>query len=142
MPYKGGTPALNDLLGGQVDMTMETIPSVLPFVKSDRLSIIATGGRARAPQLPQVPTVREVNGGDFEAYSWVGLVAPVATPPEVLKLISQAITASENDAAFQKDMAQTGLDPVKSSPELFRADIDSENKKWGRLIKAFKPEVD
>ena len=139
VPYKGGTPALNDLLGGQVDMTMETIPSVLPFVKSDRLSIIATGGRARAPQLPQVPTVREVIGGDFEAYSWVGLVAPVATPPEVLKLISQAITASENDAAFQKDMAQTGLDPVKSSPELFRADIDSENKKWGRLIKASSP---
>jgi tripartite-type tricarboxylate transporter receptor subunit TctC len=142
VPYKGGTPALNDLLGGQVDMTIETIPSAMPFVKSDRLNIIATGGRARAAQLPQVPTVREVIGGDFEAYSWVGLVAPMATPPEVLKLISGAITASENDAAFQKEMAQTGLDPVKSSPESFHADIDSENKKWGRLIKAFKPEVD
>jgi tripartite-type tricarboxylate transporter receptor subunit TctC len=142
VPYKGGTPALNDLLGGQVDMTIETIPSAMPFVKSDRLNIIATGGRARAPQLPQVPTVREVIGGDFEAYSWVGLVAPIATPAEVLKLISGAITASENDAAFQKELSLTGLDPVKSSPEAFRADIESENKKWGRLIKAFKPEVD
>ena len=142
VPYKGGTPALNDLLGGQVDMTIETIPSAMPFVKSDRLNIIATGGRARAPQLPQVPTVREVIGGDFEAYSWVGLVAPIATPAEVLKLISGAITASENDAAFQKELSLTGLDPVKSSPDAFRADIESENKKWGRLIKAFKPEVD
>jgi len=142
VPYKGGTPALNDLLGGQVDMTIETIPSAMPFVKSDRLNIIATGGKARAPQLPQVPTVREVIGGDFEAYSWVGLVAPIATPVEVLKLISGAITASENDAAFQKELSLTGLDPVKSSPDAFRADIESENKKWGRLIKAFKPEVD
>jgi tripartite-type tricarboxylate transporter receptor subunit TctC len=142
VPYKGGTPALNDLLGGQVDMTMETIPSVMPFVKSDRLKILATGGKTRAPQLPQVPTVREVIGGDYEAYSWVGLVAPIQTPPEVLKILSSAIVASENDAAFQAEMAQTGLDPVKSSPERFRVDIENELKKWTKLIKDFKPEVD
>ncbi len=142
VPYKGGTPALNDLLGGQVDMTMETIPSVMPFVKSDRLKILATGGKTRASQLPQVPTVREVIGGDYEAYSWVGLVAPIQTPPEVLKILSSAIVASENDAAFQAEMAQTGLDPVKSSPERFRVDIENELKKWTKLIKDFKPEVD
>ena len=142
VPYKGGTPALNDLLGGQVDMTMETIPSVMPFVKSDRLKILATGGRTRAPQLPNVPTVREVIGGEYEAYSWVGLVAPIQTPVDVLKVLSGAILASENDAAFQAEMAQTGLDPVKSSPDRFRADIENELKKWGKLIKDFKPEVD
>ncbi len=142
VPYKGGTPALNDLLGGQVDMTMETIPSILPFVKSDRLKILATGGRNRAPQLPQVPTVREVIGGEYEAYSWVGLVAPIQTPAEVLKVLSNAIVASENDPAFQAEMAQTGLDPVKSSPDRFKADIENELKKWGKLIKDFKPEVD
>ncbi len=142
VPYKGGTPALNDLLGGQVDMTMETIPSVMPFVKSDRLKILATGGRARAPQLPNVPTVREVIGGDYEAYSWVGLVAPIQTPGDVLKVLSGAITASENDQAFQAEMAQTGLDPVKSSPEKFKLDIENELKKWGKLIKEFKPEAD
>jgi len=142
VPYKGGTPALNDLLGGQVDMTMETIPSILPFVKSDRLKILATGGRSRAPQLPQVPTVREVIGGEYEAYSWVGLVAPIQTPVEVLKVLSSAIVASENDQAFQAEMAQTGLDPVKSSPDRFRADIENELKNWGKLIKDFKPEVD
>ena len=111
-------------------------------MKSDRLKILATGGRARAPQLPNVPTVREVIGGDYEAYSWVGLVAPIQTPGDVLKVLSGAITASENDQAFQAEMAQTGLDPVKSSPEKFKLDIENELKKWGKLIKEFKPEAD
>ena len=76
------------------------------------------------------------------AYSWVGLVAPIQTPAEVLKVLSSAIVASENDPAFQAEMAQTGLDPVKSSPDRFKADIENELKKWGKLIKDFKPEVD
>ncbi|NBS08409.1 MAG: tripartite tricarboxylate transporter substrate binding protein [Betaproteobacteria bacterium] len=142
VPYKGGTPALNDLLSGQVDMTLETVPSVTPFIKTDKLKILATGGRQRAPQLPGVPTVREVIGGEFEAYSWVGLVAPIQTPPEVLKALSDALMACENDAALQRDITATGLDPVKSSPEKFRQDIEAELAKWTRLVRMFKPSVD
>jgi tripartite-type tricarboxylate transporter receptor subunit TctC len=142
VPYKGGAPALNDLLGGQVDMTIETIPSVTPFLKSDRLKVLATAGRTRAPQLPDVPTVQEVIGRDFEAYSWVGLVAPANTPAETLKILSAALHAAENDPALQRDIAATGLDPVKSSPEKFRQDIEAELAKWTRLVRKVKPTVD
>ncbi|MFC7518063.1 Bug family tripartite tricarboxylate transporter substrate binding protein [Herbaspirillum sp. GCM10030257] len=142
VPYKGGAPALNDLLGGQVDMTLETIPTVSSFIKTNRVKVLATTGKTRAPQLPNVPTVREVIGGDFEAYSWVGLVAPAGTPADVLKVLSDALQASENDSALQREIEATGLDPVKSSPEAFKRDIEAELAKWTRLVKKVNPVVE
>jgi tripartite-type tricarboxylate transporter receptor subunit TctC len=142
VPYKGGAPALNDLLGGQIDMTLETIPSISSFLKTDRIKVLATAGRARSPELPNVPTVREVIGGDFEAYSWVGLVAPAKTPPETLRVLSDAMRAAENDPAMQREIAATGLEPVKSSPEQFKRDIEAELAKWTRLVNKVKPVID
>ncbi len=142
VPYKGGLPALNDLLGGQIDMVFETIPTVSPFLKSERLKVLATAGRSRSALLPNVPTVREVIGGNFEAYSWVGLVAPANTPPETLKILSDAMRTAENDPLLQAEIAATGLEPVKSSPEKFRQDIESELAKWTRLVLKVKPTVD
>ena len=142
VPYKGGLPALNDLLGGQIDMVFETIPTVSPFLKSERLKVLATAGRSRSVLLPNVPTVREVIGGNFEAYSWVGLVAPANTPPEILKILSDAMRTAENDPSLQAEIAATGLEPVKSSPEKFRQDIESELAKWTRLVLKVKPTVD
>jgi tripartite-type tricarboxylate transporter receptor subunit TctC len=142
VPYKGGAPALNDLLGGQIDMTLETIPTVSSYLKTERVKVLATTGKARAPQLPDVPTVREVIGGDFESYSWVGLVAPAGIPAEVQKALSGALSAAENDAALQREIAATGLDPVKSSPEAFKRDIETELGKWTRLVKKVNPVVE
>lgn len=142
VPYKGGAPALNDLLGGQVDLTLETIPTVSSFIKTDRVKVLATTGKTRAPQLPNVPTVREVIGGDFEAYSWVGLVAPAGTPADVLKVLTDAMQAAENDPALQREIEATGLDPVKSSPDAFKRDIEAELAKWTRLVKKVNPVVE
>jgi len=135
VPYKGGAPALNDLLGGQVDLTLENIPIVSAYAKANRVKVLATTGRERAPQLPDVPTVREVIGKDFETYSWVGLVAPAATPPDVLKVLSGALKTLSQDTALRSKMAETGLDPVMNSPEEFKRDIDTELSKWTRLVK-------
>jgi tripartite-type tricarboxylate transporter receptor subunit TctC len=142
VPYKGGAPALGDLLGGQIDLTLETIPTVTPFIKTDLVKVLATAGHARSPELPNVPTVKEVIGGDFEAYSWVGLVAPAATPPETLKVLANAMQTVASDAATQRAIAATGLEPVKSSPALFRHDIELELAKWGRIVKKIDLKLD
>jgi tripartite-type tricarboxylate transporter receptor subunit TctC len=142
VPYKGGAPALNDLLGGQIDMTLETIPTVTPFLKTDRLKVLATAGRTRSPMLPNVPTVQEVIGKDFEAYSWVGLVAPAETPAATLKILSDAMRAAEANPVVQREISATGLEPVKSSPEKFKQDIEAELAKWTRLVEKVKPTMD
>lgn len=135
VPYKGGAPALADLLGNRVDLTLETIPTVSPFLKTGRVKVLATAGHSRSPALPGVPTVKEVIGGNYEAYSWVGLVAPANTPPATVKVLAEAMEAVANDPATVSAIVATGLEPVKSSPALFKKDIEAELAKWGRLVK-------
>lgn len=142
VPYKGGAPALADLLGNRVDLTLETIPTVSPFLKSGRLKVLATAGQARSPALPGVPTVKEVIGGDFEAYSWVGLVAPAKTPPATVKILADAMQAAASDPATTAAIVATGLEPVRSSPDLFKRDIEAELAKWGRLVKRTELKID
>jgi tripartite-type tricarboxylate transporter receptor subunit TctC len=135
VPYKGGAQALNDLLGGQVDMTMETITSVLPFTKSDKLKILASAGSVRSIQLPSIPTVHEIIGIDYEAYSWVGMLAPVSTPVENIKVLSDALMNITTDLMFQKELIQIGIEPTPSDPQKFRIDIQNELNKWSKIIK-------
>ena len=142
VPYKGGAPALADLLGDRVDLTLETIPTVSPFLKSGRVKVLATAGNARSPALPGVPTVKEVIGGNYEAYSWVGLVAPANTPPATLKVLAEAMQGAANDPATVAAIVATGLEPVKSSPALFKRDIEAELAKWGRLVKRTGLKID
>jgi tripartite-type tricarboxylate transporter receptor subunit TctC len=142
VPYKGGAPALADLLGNRVDLTLETIPTVSPFLKTNRVKVLATSGHTRSPELPGVPTVKEVIGGNFEAYSWVGLVAPANTPPAVLKVLADAMQSAANDPATAAAISATGLEPVKSSPALFKRDIEAELAKWGRLVKKIDLKVE
>jgi tripartite-type tricarboxylate transporter receptor subunit TctC len=142
VPYKGGAPALADLLGNRVDLTLETIPTVSPFLKNGRVKVLATAGHSRSRELPGVPTVKEVIGGTYEAYSWVGLVAPAHTPPGALKVLADAMEAAANDPATAAAITATGLEPVKSSPALFKRDIEAELAKWGRLVKKTDLKID
>jgi tripartite-type tricarboxylate transporter receptor subunit TctC len=142
VPYKGQGPALADLLTGQVQMLYSSIPSVLPQVKSGQLNALAVGSAKRLPSLPDIPTIAETGVPGYEAYSWVGIVAPAKTPKAILTRLNQEIV----DILKQKDVAeklnQQGALPVGDTPEQFGAYIKAEIDKWGAVVRAANIKAD
>jgi tripartite-type tricarboxylate transporter receptor subunit TctC len=141
VPYKGQGPAVADLLAGRVNMLYSSIPSVIDHVKNGRLNGIAIGSAKRISSLPDIPTISETVPG-YEAYSWVGMVAPAGTPPEIIAKLNREIT----DILKQKDVAekltQQGAIPVGDSSEHFGAYIKDEIKKWGAVVKSANIKVE
>jgi tripartite-type tricarboxylate transporter receptor subunit TctC len=135
VPYKGQGPALTDLLSGQVQMLYSSIPSVINQVKSGQLKAIAVGSAKRLPSLPEVPTIAESGVPGYEAYSWVGLVAPANTPSDIVHKIYRDVS----DILKQPDVAdklnQQGALPVGDTPEDFAQYIKVEVAKWGQVVR-------
>ncbi len=142
VPYKGQGPALADLLTGQVQMLYSSIPSVLPQVRSGQLNALAVGSAKRLPSLPDIPTLAETGVPGYEAYSWVGIVAPAKTPKAIVTRLNQEIV----DILKQKDVAeklnQQGALPVGDTPEQFGAYIKAEIDKWGAVVRAANIKAD
>jgi len=142
VPYKGQGPALADLLTGQVQMLYSSIPSVLPQVRSGQLTALAVGSAKRLPSLPDIPTLAETGVPGYEAYSWVGIVAPAKTPKAIVTRLNQEIV----DILKQKDVAeklnQQGALPVGDTPEQFGAYIKAEIDKWGAVVRAANIKAD
>ena len=136
IPYKGGGPALNDLLGGQIDLVFDAIPTLLPHIKSGRISAYAITGRKRDPLLPDVPTVTEALGVDFDAYSWFGLVAPAGTPAAITQRLSKDVEAILREKDVREQLGNSGFEVVGTTPEQFRDIISAELKKWTAVVKA------
>ena len=142
VPYKGQGPALADLLTGQVQMLYSSIPSVLPQVRSGQLNALAVGSAKRLSSLPDIPTLAETGVPGYEAYSWVGIVAPAKTPKAIVTRLNQEIV----DILKQKDVAeklnQQGALPVGDTPEQFGAYIKAEIDKWGAVVRAANIKAD
>ena len=132
--YKGSGPSFIDVLGGQVPLTMDSLTQGLPYVKSGRLRALATLGPARTPVLPEVPTVGETLKG-YEVVNWFGLVAPAATPRDVLNRLHGEIVKILRMPDIKERLSAQGADPVASSQEEFGAFMKSETAKWARVIK-------
>jgi tripartite-type tricarboxylate transporter receptor subunit TctC len=132
--YKGSGPSFIDVLGGQVPLTMDSLTQGLPYVKSGRLRALATLGPARSPVLPEVPTVGETLKG-YEVVNWFGLVAPAATPRDVISRLHSEIVKILRMPDIKERLSSQGADPVGSSPEEFGAFMKSEAAKWARVIK-------
>jgi tripartite-type tricarboxylate transporter receptor subunit TctC len=135
IPYKGAAPAVNDLLGQQVQMAFFDLPVLLPQVQAGKLKAIALGSRQRAPSLKEVPTTVEL-GYPVEADNWYGMVAPIATPPAVIARLHRATVAALQDAGVQAKLSSQGLNLVGNAPDEFTAYIRSEIDKWGKVAKA------
>lgn len=142
VPYKGGAPALADMLGGQIDMTLETPAMVQPHVAGGRVRILATASSQRTPGLPEVPTVQELFGTDFEVYSWMALVAPAGTPAAIVNKLNAALQTAQADPDVRKQMLAAGLEPQQTSPEQFQKFLATESKKWTALVSKTKPVVE
>jgi tripartite-type tricarboxylate transporter receptor subunit TctC len=134
IPYKGGAPAMTDLLGGQVNVMIVSAWQTIPHIKSGKLKGLAVGAKQRMAQLPEVPTFAEILPG-FEANSWMGLVAPARTPAAVVaRLHREAVEALAAPEVREKLTAQ-GFEIVGSTPQVFAAFVAAESDKWAKVVR-------
>jgi tripartite-type tricarboxylate transporter receptor subunit TctC len=135
VPYRGAAPAVNDLLGHQVQMTFLDLPILLPQIKSGALRAIALGAPQRAATAPDVPTTAEVGMPNVLAENWYGMVAPGGTPPAIIAALNKIATEAMRDPTVKEKLAIQGAELVGDTPERFRGFIESETAKWAEVIK-------
>ncbi len=145
VPYKGSAPALNDLLGGTLDSMFGDFLVLLPQIKAGKVTPLAVTSARRHPLLPEVPTVAEsgLPGlAGFEASSWQGLFAPAGTPREVVARINAEVVKALEAADIREFFGSQGFIVGGSTPEQFKAFIETEVPKWGRVVKAANVKID
>jgi tripartite-type tricarboxylate transporter receptor subunit TctC len=135
VPYRGAAPAVNDLLGQQVQMAFLDQPVLLPQIKAGGLRAIAIGAPERASTLPEVPTTAEVGMPDLLAENWHGMVAPAGTPAAIVAVLNRITTEALQDPTVKEKLAIQGAMVVGDSPEHFHAFLDSEITRWAKVIK-------
>jgi tripartite-type tricarboxylate transporter receptor subunit TctC len=135
VPYKGGGPAIADLLAGQVSIYYPVLPSVVSLVKADRLRLLAVTGAQRTSAMPDVPTVAESGLPGFEASNWFGLMAPAGTPPEIVGRLNAEAAKVLQDAEVRKKLATLGFEIKTSTPQEFTALLRNETEKWAKVVK-------
>jgi tripartite-type tricarboxylate transporter receptor subunit TctC len=142
-PYRGSGPALLDLIGGNMDVMFDNLPSSMPHIKSGKLKALAVTSAQRSTALPDVPTIEEAGKlKGFEASSWFGLLAPAGTPPEVVNRLQQEVAKALNSPAIKERLQAQGAIPSGNSPAEFAKLIDSEIKKWAQVVKVSGAKVD
>jgi tripartite-type tricarboxylate transporter receptor subunit TctC len=135
VPYKGTSPAITDVMGGQVQFMFNSMPAVWPLAKAGKLRAIAHGGTKRSPAAPDVPTVSETLPG-FQCQTWYALLAPRGIPAPILNKLNAETVKMLNDPAFAKRLSDQGQDPQASSPPELTAYMRSETERFARVIKA------
>ena len=135
IPYKGGGPAMTDLLGGRVAMYPAVPSTALPHIQAGKLTALATTGAKRTTLMPDVPTVAESGYPGFEATNWYAFVAPGKTPKEILDYWNREVVKVLNDPSVKAELAKHGLEPQPSTREELARYIDSESEKWGKVVR-------
>jgi tripartite-type tricarboxylate transporter receptor subunit TctC len=135
VPYKGGLPAVTDVLSGKPELMFNVLPSALPYIQAGRLRALAVTGTTRSPALPDVPTMIEAGLPNYTALTWNGLLAPAGTPRAIVDRIHEAIVQALKEPSVQEGYARIGQDPAFDTPKEFSALIREETAKWSRVIK-------
>jgi tripartite-type tricarboxylate transporter receptor subunit TctC len=142
IPYKGGGPAVTDLIGGQIQMGFSSVPAVLPHIKAGRLVALGVGSAKRSPALPNIPTIAEAGVPGYEYTTWYGIFAPARTPqPLVAKLNAEIVKAMES-ADIKDRFTALGGDPEPGTPQELRVYMANESAKWAKIIKAGNIRID
>jgi len=136
IPYKGTGPALTALLSGEVDLYFATVPSAVPMVKAGKLRVLAVSSAKRASLMPEVPTMAEGGLKGFDTGTWHGVLAPVATPREIVGALASELVRVLNQPDIRDRLITQGLEPVADTPEQFAAFIRAEIVKWEKLVRA------
>lgn len=142
VPYKGGAPAISDLLGGQVDAAFQNINAVIQHINAGKLRALAITGSQRSPLLPQVPTLGEAGVKDADVYSWQAVAAPKGLPADVKAKLHAAIVGALNDPAVKPKLLEIGFEIVGNTPEQFATFQQREYARWKNLIETRKITAD
>ena len=136
--YKGGGPAMTDLIAGQVQLQFSSIPTVLTHVKAGRIKMLAIGSGKRSPALPDVPTIAEAGVPGYEYTTWYGIFAPSATPAATIKLLHAAVVKAVLSPEVSQRLTPQGAEPAPSTPQELTQYMKDESARWAKTIKAAK----
>jgi tripartite-type tricarboxylate transporter receptor subunit TctC len=142
VPYKGSAPSLTALLGGEVEMTFANIPAISSHVKAKRLRALANAGTKRADQMPDVPTLKESGISGVEVVVWYGVLAPAATPREIVATLAASIAKVAHSPEMRRRLLDQGAEPVGNSPEQFGKLMREEVTRWSEVVKVSGAKAD
>jgi tripartite-type tricarboxylate transporter receptor subunit TctC len=142
IPYKGASQALTDLMGGQVQLYMSSVPTALSQIKGGRLRALVVTSTKRLPDLPDVPTVAESGFKDFESSTWFGLLARAGTPQPIISRLNSEVNRVLQTAEVREKIASEGAEVVSGTPEQFADLLKQDIEKWGRIVKESGAKVD
>ena len=136
IPYKGGAPAITDLLGGQVHIMIATVPTAVPHIKSGRVKALAVTTARRSVALPDVPTIAEATGfKNYESNNWYGLLAPAKTPRQIINKLNSELGAALKLPDVREKLLAQGLEPTPTTPEEFAVYLKNEIVKWSKIAR-------
>jgi tripartite-type tricarboxylate transporter receptor subunit TctC len=135
VPYKGVTPAVIDVMGGQVDICFSVLSVAYPHIKSGKLQAIALTGKERSPLVPDLPTIAESGFPDYDVFSWFGLLMPAHPPSAVLDKLTQALNTILKSPSLKHTFAQQGLELKGGTPREFASFLASDQALWAKVIK-------
>lgn len=142
IPYRGAAPAVNDLLAGQVQVTVGVVNQLIPHIRAGKLKALGVTTRKRLAQMPDVPTLDEAGVQGYESEIWLGLAAPAATPPAIIEQINQAVRKAMASADVVSKLQSQGIDVMVSSPDQMRQRGLEDLKRWGDIIRTAGIKVD
>jgi tripartite-type tricarboxylate transporter receptor subunit TctC len=136
VPYKGGAPAVTDLVAGRLSLMMANLTTAQPHIRAGRLRGLGIGTKARSPLFPEMPTIAESGVPGYEANNWNGIVVPAGTPRAIVGQLQKAIADVLKEPALADRMAKAALDPIGDTPAQFARYLQAEAQKWGKLVKS------
>jgi len=142
VPYKGSAPALTALIAGEVQLSFSNTVAILQHVRSGRLRALAVAGAKRTELLPEVPTMKEAGVEGVEVPLWFGLLAPAATPREVVGILTNSVSRAARDPDLRRKLVEQGADPVGNSPEEFERQLRDEVTRWIEVVKVSGAKAD
>ena len=142
IPYKGGPPALNDVLGGQVPMMFNNLPAIVPLVRGGKLRALGVATLKRSPLLPEVPTMEEAGLKGYVSTVWNGVFIRAGTPRPIVDRLNREIVAVLNSPETKRSLEEQGFDAIPSTPEQFSDLIRAEFPRWGAVVRASGAKVD
>src|SRR5690625_3306234 len=134
IPYQGGGPMIADVIGGQIDIGFDNLPSSAGHTKSGKVNALAITTKDRSPTHPDIPTIAELGYEDYDLAAWFGVLAPADTPTDILQILSENISDVLQDGNAKEQLDSLGARPVGSTPEKFEERIDNEIIKWTQVV--------